>query len=143
MKVDYCDEKVIIYLVDNYSEDLEELCFDIVDKLNKFFDIQLKGFYDVEIYRDINYGTVLEFTLEQSDLYIDFTKIDLHISDYNNYKFLYEIDDIFDIDVKKIYLYNNKIYTPIDKLKIENIEFGKLVYKNTDVIIHKSKVIDM
>lgn len=143
MKIDYSHEKIIVYLLSNFDEDLEELCLNVINKLKKYFNIELKGFYDVNIYRDINYGTILEFVLEQSELYIDFTKVDLHISDFSNTSFLYEIEDILDVDVNKFYLYDNKYYISLDHLDIKNTEFGNLIYKDTDNIISKAKLIDM
>lgn len=143
MKIDYSHEKIIVYLLSNFDEDLEELCLNVINKLKKYFNIELKGFYDVNIYRDINYGTILEFVLEQSELYIDFTKVDLHISDFSSTSFLYEIEDILDVDVNKFYLYDNKYYISLDDLDIKNTEFGNLIYKDTDDIISKAKLIDM
>ena len=143
MKIDYSHEKIIVYLLSNFDEDIEELCLNVINKLKKYFNIELKGFYDVNIYRDINYGTILEFVLEQSELYIDFTKVDLHISDFSNTSFLYEIEDILDVDVNKFYLYDNKYYISLNDLDIKNTEFGNLIYKDTDNIISKAKLIDM
>ena len=139
MKVDSIDNKIIIYLRDINSSDLEELCRDVINKLNDYYNIELKGFYDVIIYIDSKYGSVLEFILEDLDLYYDYSKVDLHIikKDVN---FLYQVDDILDLNIDKFYLYHNKYYIPLDNLTLRNIEFGRIIYQNTNQIIRNGSL---
>lgn len=133
---------LIIYLKDIIVDDIEDLCQDIIDKLERHFNIILKGFYDVNVYVDKRYGIVLEFIMEELDLYIDFSKVELHFIENNN-NFLYEIFDILDVNVKQFYLYNEKYYITLDNVDNSNIEFGRIIYKNTEEIINKGKLILM
>lgn len=133
---------LIIYLKDIIVDDIEDLCQDIIDKLELYFNIILKGFYDVNVYVDKRYGIVLEFIMEELDLYIDFSKVELHFIENNN-NFLYEIFDILDVNVKQFYLYNGKYYITLDNVDNSNIEFGRIIYKNTEEIINKGKLILM
>lgn len=142
MKVEYVDNMLIIYLKDIIVDDIEDLCQDIIDKLERYFNIILKGFYDVNVYVDKRYGIVLEFIMEELDLYIDFSKVELHFIENNN-NFLYEIFDILDVNVKQFYLYNGKYYITLDNVDNSNIEFGRIIYKNTEEIINKGKLILM
>lgn len=137
MKIDYLDNKIIIYTTDKNIDSLEEYCNNIIDELKNMYNINLKGFYHVNAFIDKEYGIVLELNLEDRDLYIDFSKIDLHIIKYD-INFLFEIDDIFDIDVNNFILYNNKYYIDVNNISNDNIEFVKLIYKNTDTIRKKS-----
>ena len=142
MKVEYVDNMLIIYLKDIIVDDIEDLCQDIIDKLELYFNIILKGFYDVNVYVDKRYGIVLEFIMEELDLYIDISKVELHFIDNIN-NFLYEIFDILDVNVKQFYLYNGKYYISLDNVDNSNIEFGRIIYKNTEEIINKGKLILM
>lgn len=142
MKVEYVDNMLIIYLKDIIVDDIEDLCQDIIDKLERHFNIILKGFYDVNVYVDKRYGIVLEFIMEELDLYIDFSKVELHFIENNN-NFLYEIFDILDVNVKQFYLYKEKYYITLDNVDNSNIEFGRIIYKNTEEIINKGKLILM
>ncbi len=140
MKVEYVDNKLIVYLKEISIDDIEELCQDTIDKLEHHFNIILKGFYDVNVYIDQRYGVVLEFIMEELDLYIDFSKVELHLIENNN-KFLYEIFDILDVNVNKFYLYNGRYYITLDNVDNSNVEFGRIIYKNTDDIITNGKFI--
>lgn len=140
MKVEYVDNRLIIYLKETSVDDIEDLCQDLIEKLRNYFNIELKGFYDVYVYIDKRYGIVLEFIMEELDIYIDFSKAELHLIENNN-NFLYEIFDILDVNVKRFYLYNGRYYIALDDVDNSNIEFGRIIYKNTEDIINNGKMI--
>ena len=142
MKVEYVYNKLIVYFREIINDDFEEFCQNIIDRLECNFNIVLKGFYDVNIYIDQRYGIVLEFIMEELDLYIDFSKVELHLIE-NNTKFLYEIFDILDVNVEKFYLYDGKYYINLDNVDNSNVEFGRVIYKDTEEIINKGKLILM
>lgn len=132
MKVEYKDNILIIYLRNISTDDIKELCIDTINKLNKYYNIDLKGFYTINLYIDNSYGIVMEIKIDESDLYLDYDSIDLHIITHSSI-FLYEVDDILDLNIDKYYSYDDKYYIDIDN--IYNIEFIKLIYKDTDNII--------
>ena len=72
----------------------------------------------------------MEIKIDDNEL--DYDNLDLHIITHSSI-FLYEVDDILDLDIDKYYIYNDKYY--IDITNIYNLEFVKLIYKNTDLII--------
>ncbi len=140
MRVDNIDEKLIVFLKGIIDDDLEHLCRKTINKLKKYYDIELKGFYNVNIFIDNNYGTILEFSLEDLDLYYDYSKVDLHIIK-KEIIFLYQVDDILDFKAKSFYFYKDKYYIPLDSINLKETEFVKLIYNNTNEIINDGHLI--
>ena len=130
MKVKYIDDVIIVYLKDVFEDDSYKLSKDISDKLNKYYMIELKGFYKVNVYIDSNYGTILEYINEGKNLDFKFTKLDLNLNVYKE-KFLYEINDIFYYKINKIIFFDNRYY--IDKY-ISELEISNIIFKNIDII---------
>ena len=133
MKIKYDNDNIVIYLKGILLKDINALAYDISDKIKKYYNIDLKGFYKVNIYVDNLYGVVLEYIDEARDLY--FNRLELNINKINT-KFLYEVEDIFYFKINNIYLYNNKYY--IDNY-LENMEISNIVYKNTKNIKERAK----
>ena len=134
MGIYYDEDNLVIYLNINNKIDDEELCEDIIYKLDKYYNIKLKGFYDVYIYNeDKNY--IIEFiedNIEVSDYY---NKADIHIKNIP-IKLLYCVDDIFNINTNYYYIYKDKYYIFYDDVNINNMEFGNIEYKNVDDILN-------
>lgn len=130
MKLEYIDDILVIYLRNVYTNNIKKLCIETTNKLNKYYSIDLKGFYTINIYIDKSYGTIMEINMDVNDL--DYENLDLHIITHNCI-FLFEVDDILDLNVDKYYMYNDKYY--IDINNIYNIEFVKIIYKNNEDII--------
>ena len=141
MKVEYNVDNLVIYFKIMDKLDDEELCNYIINKLDKYYNIKLKGFYDVNIYSDNNYS-VIEFIEDNIDVSDYYNRVDLHINNIP-IKLLYCIEDIFDLNINYFYLYNNKYYIFIDDVNINNIEFGKIEYKDIDDILNLGIKIDM
>lgn len=142
MRVEYCDDILVVYLKLKKVGDIEELCKDIISRLEKYFNIKLKGFYDVNIYIDSNYGVVLEFNKEDISSYIDYDKIDVHVNKIDTI-FLYEVFDILDINITSFYYYENKYYIKTDNVDNNILEYVKVVYKDTIDIFNNGKIIHM
>jgi hypothetical protein len=138
MKVDIVDDNIIVFLnkyvnknVDyNDSKVLEVELKNIFDKLNLYYGIKIKGYYDVHIYIDDNYGIIIELIKDDID-YIDYDDIiDMKIS-INNIKLLYKIEDIFMFNkLGKIYLYKNNLYLEPNIYDISLFESSEIIYKN-------------
>ena len=141
MKVEYNVDNLVIYFKIMDKLDDEELCNYIINKLDKYYNIKLKGFYDVNIYNDNNYS-VIEFIEDNIDVSDYYNRVDVHINNIP-IKLLYCIEDIFDLNINYFYLYNNKYYIFIDDVNINNIEFGKIEYKDIDDILNLGIKIDM
>lgn len=121
-------------------ENIEEAFKKIFLRLNKYYDINIEGFYNVIVYKDDNYGIVLESKVE--DGYSFYKQIDMHVI-LENKKFLYKINDT-NIKGKK-YFYDNNIYLEVLSLNDEEmlnlIENSEVIYKNVDIIRIKGKLI--
>lgn len=133
------DDKIIIYLkniyltnkkIDKIENNLKEIFITLRDKYN----IQIKGFYIVDIYIDERYGIIIE--LKKEDIEFDYyeEQIDMKIT-FHYKKFLLKTNNIE--RYKRIYFYNNNYYVD----NIDDIEFGEIIY-NTDKIISNSKTIE-
>lgn len=137
LKLEYVDDILIIYTTVNEKISDEELCQNIIKKINKYYKIKLRGFYDINLYKDKN-KIVLEFIEDNVEVSEYYNKVDMHIKRINNV-FLYEIEDIFDIKINYFYLYNDRYY--VDKISDKDREFVKIVYKNTSDILKFGKKI--
>nr|MBP3259297.1 hypothetical protein [Bacilli bacterium] len=142
MKVDIVDDNIIVFLNKYITKDLdyndskvlEVELKNIFDKLNLYHGIKIKGYYDVHIYIDDNFGIIIELIKDDID-YIDYDDIiDMKIS-INNVKLLYKIEDIFMFNkLGSIYLYKNNLYLEPNIYDIYLFENSEIVYKNIDDI---------
>ncbi|MBR1377244.1 MAG: hypothetical protein IJ565_05515 [Bacilli bacterium] len=141
MKIEFVDDNIIVFLNKYITKDLdykdkkvlETELRNIFDKLKNYYNIKIKGYYDVYIYIDFNYGAILE--LKEDDLgYLEYddTLIDMRIM-VNNIEMLYKVDDILLLDIPyNLYLYKGNFYIePLDR--VNNISMGKLL-ENSEII---------
>lgn len=155
MKIHFFSEKeMILFLNKDYSktinldskEELEQYFRDVFLKIHKHYQITLYGYYNIVLYHDKNYGVILHILKEDLDYYDYFDKeIDMRIMIDKENVFLYEMNDLFDLDhklLKKgiIYQYQNRLYLRLFE-DVTSYEMGKLleftdvVYQDTDCIL--------
>ena len=136
MKIDFNDEKIIVYLYEytfsfDNKEKLNTEIKNIFLKLIKKYYLNLYGFNRVIIYENKIYGCIMEIErLGVDNFYPEV--IDLKIVVYNDVSFAFEFsDDIFLMSYDGIYMKNNKYYIDIknDEDIIKYIEYGKIIYK--------------
>ncbi len=146
MKVNKINDIIIVFLNKYYINNQNYDDIKVIEKeLKKLFkklekhNIKIRGYYDVFIYKDDNYGIIIEL-IGNNLGYEDFNDIiDMRIV-MKNTKFLYQIDDIIKLDVKyNLYSYKNNIYIDIlNKIDNKNmsylIENSKIIYKDVDII---------
>lgn len=147
MKIDVSTDKIVIYLKkDRVNVDfkdeyrLESFLKKLFICLNDYYDIEIKGYYDVCVYLDNIYGMVLVLKCEDYEFYDYFDKqVDMRIK-INKNKFLYKVDDLYSIDLNKykIYKYLSDIYL-LPKCKLNNIELGKLI-EISDIIYDSNEI---
>ena len=133
------DDKIIVFLSKNIFniEDIEDELKNIFNKLFFYYDINVKGYYDIYLYKDNNYGAILECFKDDYVSLEDFIDVKLIIK---GNCILYEVEDIPNFNFKyNVYAYNNKFYLEIlDNIssKEESIvlENSNIVYKNIDEI---------
>ena len=139
------DDIIVVFLMEfSYKEEnLEDEFKNLLDKLNKVYNIDIKGSYKINLYKDKIYGAVLEI-IKDSDYYDYFNAIDLTINIIDSH-FLYEINDyIYNLN-SDIYLYNNKIYVDINNKKdlYKVLEYSTIIYKENSIIKNGKKINNM
>ena len=146
MKVVFKDNKIIVFL--NKKLDLDKVNLDIYFKklylkIKNKYNLELNGYYDINVYIDNNYGSIIEIENEDLDYYNYFNQIDMEIK-VNKTTFLYEIDyEYLDKELLSksiIYKQNNKLYFKITDKNILNkiIECSKIIYGDRVKEIMKS-----
>ena len=146
MKVVFKDNKIIVFL--NKKLDLDKVNLDIYFKklflrIKNKYNLELNGYYDVNVYIDNYYGSIIEIENEDLDYYNYFNQIDMEIK-VNKTTFLYEIDyEYLDKELLSksiVYKQNNKLYFKITDKSILNkiIECSKIIYDNRVKEIMKS-----
>lgn len=160
MKIVNQDENCMtIFLSENYIKDLNfDIKKDLEDyfkklflKLKRHYDINVSGYYNIEVYIDDNYGLIMKLNKEEIEYYDYFdNQIDMRISIKNN-KFLYSVMDPFimndilhhNIDV---YLYKDRYYIDLmdsvdEKIMMKVIEFSDILFDDEVDIVRNSKLI--
>ncbi len=146
MKVNKIDDIIIVFLNKYYIQNQDYDDIKVIEKeLKELFKklekrhIKVKGYYDVFIYKDNNYGVVIEL-IENNLGYDDFNDIiDMRIIT-KNVRFLYKIDDILKLDTTyNLYLYKNDLYIDIlgeidDSNMSHLLESSQIIYKDMDII---------
>ena len=145
LKIDIISsDELVIYLFNNVNDynfkdeiHIEECLRKLFKKMNEYYNIKLKGFYNVNVYLDLYYGIVLELRKEKIEYY-DFldNQIDMKII-INKNKFLYLVDDYnFNLKNFDVYRLLNNIYL-LPKKKLSNYEFANLI--ENSIIVYKSE----
>lgn len=139
------DDIIVVFLMDFSYKDknLEDEFKNLLDRLNKVYNIDIKGSYKINLYKDKIYGAVLEI-IKDSDYYDYFNAIDLTINIIDSH-FLYETNDyIYNLN-SDIYLYNNKIYVDINNKKdlYKVLEYSTIIYKENSIIKNGKKINNM
>lgn len=146
MKIDFNQDKIIIYLkketINNLDfdniDDLEKYLKELILKLKNIYNIDIKGFYNIKVFIDNIYGVVLELEAENLDYGDYFNQIEMRIIPIYT-EFLYEVDDYLNL-FGSLYVYKKKIFLKLNKNipykdYIKVMDYAKIVYNNTDNII--------
>ena len=146
MKVENIDNNIIVYLRKNVLKNLdfnnlemlENYFRELVIKMKNIYNIKIEGFYNIKVYIDNIYGAIIDIEPENID-YCLVNEIEMRISLFHE-KFLYEIDDLYQIPNTKIIKNGLKYYLNVNnnieyKNYLEVLENSKIIYKNTENII--------
>ena len=148
MKIEDNDDLIIIYLIDTFYGNLEknELIKEIKKifiRLTEYYDYKLQGIFDVYLYENMKYGTVLEI-ISKDELLFRREYIDINLKIFKNIKFYFKTKDYFIINkYKNIYYYKNNYYIDIENIDnyLKVLEHGMLLYKEKDSYLNKMKFI--
>lgn len=164
MKISIIDEDNIIVFLNTINlkemdfsnkEDLESKFKDLFLKLKYIYNINIRGYYSINIYIDKIYGAILEIEHENIE-YFDYfeNKVDMRINVLSDVKFIYKIKDIFKLNKELCnssiaYVFKGKIYVLLKKnisfynlgylLELSDIVYGGIV----DDILKLGKIIDV
>ncbi len=136
MKLINKDNKIIVFLNKkiNFKQiNLEKYFTKLFTKFKEYYHLELNGCYNINIYTDEFYGSVIEIENEELDYYNYFNQIDMEIK-LNNNIFLYEIDYEYlsknIINNSNIYKLKDKIYLQLKNNKDLNkiLEYANIVY---------------
>lgn len=126
-------------------DSLEDYFMNLFVRLKKIIDIDMFGFYLLNIYLDKYYGAVIEIKKGDSEYYYFDNQIDMRINVIDT-DFLYERDS-YDIDRSKydVYLYKKKLYYKIKHdLNITEImnlfENSNIIYDTENIILSSKKI---
>lgn len=118
--------------------EVQNLTKEIIKKINK--KNKMRGLILLEIYEDINYGTIVD--LKRNTSY-ETNEVEVKITIHTDTQFLYKIDyfDINKTSENKIYYYKNNFYlelnNKLDKKKyLGLLEKSEIIYENTYEIIN-------
>ena len=132
-------EKIILYLnnyffknleKDNLTKEIKKLFI----KLIKYYQLDFNGIYEVLMFENIKYGTILEIT-KLGDLLFTNNLIDLKVKIIKNSNFYLKSSDYFIFkDYKKVYYYDNNYYLNIKEIDniLKLIEFCEIIYNKKD-----------
>lgn len=145
MKVEKLDDDKLIVFLNNYylkknnfslKNNLEMYFKNLFLKLSEFYDITIKGFYDITIYQDNLFGVILDIKKEDIDFYSYYDDhIDMKIKIMKKEKFIFKLDKFSILDNKvlqycKLYILKNDLYI-IPKKTINDIILGMLLESST------------
>ena len=112
MRLETDNDKIIVYLKKELigsidfsdMDNLENYFKNIFLKLKNIYEIELKGYYNINVYIDKIYGIVLELIQENIEYGEYFNQIEMRIIPINT-TFLYLIDDLIKIENTNLYYY--------------------------------------
>lgn len=140
------DDKLIVFLNNIYlkkngfslKNNLEKYFKNLFLKLNEFYNIEIKGFYDVTIYQDNLFGIILKLKKEDLDFYSYYDDhIDMKIKIMKKEKFIFKLNKFGMIDNNilkdcKLYVLKKDFYI-VPKRTISNINFSYIL-ENSDIL---------
>ena len=154
------DENIVVFLDKIYLQNLdltdqkviEKKLIKLINKIQNKYIIDLNRYYNVFIYKDKNYGLIIDMKKEELE-YLDYfnNQIELNIELIED-SFLYKVDDIFNINktlLSKFVIYKDgetiylKAKNDLNSIELGTIlENGEIVYGNkAQKIKRKSQII--
>jgi len=148
MKIQVDNDKIIIYLYNYFFKNYEKkyLIDDIKKiflRLIQYYHIEINGGYDVIVYQNTKYGTILEI-IKQDELLFPNDFIDIKVKFYKNTNFYLRAKDYYIFkDYYNVKYYNGYYYINIDDVDniLKVLEFTEILYKEKDNYLDKMKLI--
>lgn len=158
LKIDVINNKYIIYLnkfnINNIKlgkKDELEMSFKKLFKiLKQNYNIDISGYYSINVFIDKYYGAIIEIIKEEFeylDYFDSYDTVAMRIKKYE-LDFLYQVDDYFLVkdflNKLSVHTYNDNIYLKIiKKLSIKEfnqlLEMSEIIYNNQNKVKTISK----
>ncbi len=134
-----------IYLQEKLDFDLEEYFKKLFLKLKNFYDINVSGYYLIDVFENKNYGYIIKINKEHFDYleYLD-NQVDMRINVHEDTDILFEMKDIEIAQFQKIldfYFYHNKLYGKLKK-EINTITLSQLLEMCDSVYCDENNMIE-
>lgn len=104
---------------------------DIIIKLIRYYDLNIKGIYNINIYQNDKIGLIIEG--EKKENYNFSNIIDLRLTVIKDYDFLLKCEDYFIVEkYKNKFYYDNNYYillSDIDNI-LDVVEYVEIIYGN-------------
>lgn len=155
MKVILCKDshyEIFLNQFEKKEEKIEDYFKKLFQKLERYYHIELKGFYEITVYEDSFYGMILDLQKEDVDYY-DFLckEVDMRIHIKEDSVFLYQVEDPFLLsflkEKGKFYFYKSHYYfevkdflTPKEMAYL--LECSRIQFQDTKKIKRNGKVCD-
>ncbi len=146
-------DSIILFLSDmdfSLEEDIDELensFRNIFIRLRDLYDIDIQGYFKVDIYKDKYIGVVVDIKKEDME-YFDYLdgQIDMHISIHNDEVILFEVNDLYSfyknlIDKISYYIYHDKFYIKVNNVLTDFEKSNLLEFSNSILYGSKTKYI--
>ncbi|MBQ8472180.1 MAG: hypothetical protein IJ501_01610 [Bacilli bacterium] len=139
MKIEIIDEKIVLYLYNYFFKSLDrdnitKEIKDIFIRLIKYYKLKINGIYEVLVYENKSYGTILEIVkLEELLFHPDL--IDIKVKIFKDINIYLKTNNYFILDkFKDIYYKDNNYYIDIKNINniINIIEFIDIIYNEKD-----------
>lgn len=138
---------MLLYLNKYYAPQIDFLNIKLLEKfmrrifliMKNDYNIVVKGFYNIDIYLDKNYGAIIELEKDEIDDYF-MDEIDSKIVVHKDNDFLYKIDDLSVLSNLKyeIYTYHKEIFIKL-KERLDNIKLGLLLEHVKEIVYERKQ----
>lgn len=139
MKIEIIDEKIVLYLYNYFFKSLDKDNItkeikNIFIRLIKYYKLKINGIYEVFVYENKKYGTILEI-VKLEELLFHKDLIDIKVKIFKDVNIYLKSDNYFIFDeFKGIYYKDNNYYIDIKNINnlINIIEFIDIIYNEKD-----------
>lgn len=125
------DDRFNVYVNNNYlkftkdEDELYESLKKVLINIKKKYEISIYGFYEVDIYRISNIGTLLQFNKRDDDDFI-YKTVDLKVIEHDTDEVYLKFQDYYLIkEYKNIKYFNNNYYLRASSIK--NSDINRLI----------------
>lgn len=134
-----------IYLKDNWDLELEDYFKKLFLKFKNYYDIDVAGYYNIDVYKNKNYGYIIRIIKEDFE-YLDYIndQVDMRIKIHEDVPIFYEIKDInlrLLKDNLDFYFFKDKVYGKPKEI-LNTLILSKILEMSENVIYDENSMIE-